>query len=105
MEKYLLTLLDLNSRVIIPELGAFIIRQNDLNELVFNDLLAFDDGMLIDHIIQAEQLSKSEAQNRIRRFAETIGLHPTPKCPKSLQPTDDHFVHIAREGACHARHL
>ncbi|MFC2112281.1 hypothetical protein ACFLTA_03355 [Bacteroidota bacterium] len=72
MEKYLVTLLELNQRVIVPELGAFILRQNEPKDLVFNDLLAFDDGMLIDHIMQVDKLSKSEAQNRIKQFVDTI---------------------------------
>lgn len=70
MEKYLINLLDLNNRVIIPDLGAFILRQKEPQELVFNDLLAFDDGMLTDKLIQEEKLSKAEAQNRIRQFVE-----------------------------------
>jgi nucleoid DNA-binding protein len=72
MEKYIISLLDLNSRVIVPELGAFIIRQNDPKELLFNDLLSFDDGVLTDYIMQEDKLSKSEAKNRIRQFTETI---------------------------------
>lgn len=72
MEKYLISLLDLNNRVIVPELGAFIIRQNDSKELVFNDLLSFDDGVLTDYIMQEDKLSKSEAKNRIRQFTETV---------------------------------
>ena len=70
MEKFLKSLLDQNGRVIIPELGAFIVRQIEPKELVFNDLLAFDDGMLCDFIIQEEKISKSEAQNRIKHFVE-----------------------------------
>jgi nucleoid DNA-binding protein len=70
MEKYLISLLELNNRVIIPDLGAFIVRQQDPKELVFNDLLAFDDGMLCDRLIQDENISKTEAQNRIRQFVE-----------------------------------
>jgi nucleoid DNA-binding protein len=72
MEKYLTSLLELNNRVIVPDLGAFIIRQKEPKELVFNDLLAFDDGMLTDRIIQEEKLSKAEAQARIKQFVEKV---------------------------------
>ena len=72
MEKTLIRLLELNNRVIVPDLGAFIIRQQDPKELVFNDLLAFDDGMLTDHLMKEDRLSKSEAQNRIKQFVEKI---------------------------------
>ena len=72
MEKYLIELLDKNNRVIVPELGAFIIRQNEPKELVFNDLLAFDDGLLTEYIIQVDKINKSEAQNRIRQYVDNI---------------------------------
>ena len=72
MEKYLSRLLELNHRVIIPDLGAFIIRQQDPKELVFNDLLAFDDGVLTEQLIQDEKLSKTEAQSRIKQFVEKV---------------------------------
>ncbi len=72
MEKYLISLLDLNKRIIIPDLGAFIVRQNENKELVFNDLLSFNDGMLTDYIIQSDKLSKSEAQNRIKQFVDKV---------------------------------
>ena len=72
MEKFLINLLEKNNRVIIPELGAFIIRQNDPKELVFNDLLAIDDGLLAEHVIQSENISKKEAQDRIRQYANQI---------------------------------
>lgn len=89
MEKYLSNLLELNSRVIVPDLGAFIIRQQDPKELVFNDLLAFDDGMLTDTITREENISKTEAQNRIRQFVE--------KVKKELQ--DGKTYHIEKLGS------
>ncbi len=70
MEKYLISLLEENSRVIVPDLGAFIIRQNEPKDLVFNDLLAFDDGMLTDKLMLEEQILKAEAQSRIKQFVE-----------------------------------
>jgi cell division septation protein DedD len=89
MEKYLSNLLELNSRVIVPDLGAFIIRQQDPKELVFNDLLAFDDGMLTDTITREENISKTEAQNRIRQFVENV--------KKELQ--DGKTYHIEKLGS------
>ena len=70
MEKYLVSLLEQNNRVIVPDLGAFIIRQNEPKDLVFNDLLAFDDGMLTDKLMLEEKILKNEAQSRIRQFVE-----------------------------------
>ena len=72
MEKYLLELLETNNRVIVPDLGAFIIRQQEPQELVFNDLLAFNDGMLTTHIKQLEGISMSKAQVKIEEFVDQV---------------------------------
>ncbi len=72
MEKYLIELLETNNRVIVPDLGAFIIRQQEPQELVFNDLLAFNDGMLTSHIKQHEGISMSKAQVKIEEFVDQI---------------------------------
>ena len=72
MEKYLIELLETNNRVIVPDLGAFIIRQQEPQELVFNDLLAFNDGMLTSHIKQQEGISMSKAQVKIEEFVDLI---------------------------------
>ena len=72
MEKYLIELLETNNRVIVPDLGAFIIRQQEPQELVFNDLLAFNDGMLTSHIKQQEGISMSKAQVKIEEFVDLV---------------------------------
>jgi nucleoid DNA-binding protein len=72
MEKYLIELLETNNRVIVPDLGAFIIRQQEPRELVFNDLLAFNDGMLTSHIKQQEGISMSKAQVKIEEFVDQV---------------------------------
>ena len=72
MEKYLIELLETNNRVIVPDLGAFIIRQQEPQDLVFNDLLAFNDGMLTSHIKQQEGISMSKAQVKIEEFVDLI---------------------------------
>jgi cell division septation protein DedD len=72
MEKYLIELLETNNRVIVPDLGAFIIRQQEPRELVFNDLLAFNDGMLTAHIKQVEGISMSKAQVKIEEFVDQV---------------------------------
>lgn len=72
MEKYLIELLETNNRVIVPDLGAFIIRQQEPQELVFNDLLAFNDGMLTSHIKQQEGISMSKSQVKIEEFVDQV---------------------------------
>jgi nucleoid DNA-binding protein len=72
MEKYLIELLESNNRVIVPDLGAFIIRQKEPRELVFNDLLAFNDGMLTTHIKQEEGITMSKSQVKIEEFVDQV---------------------------------
>ena len=72
MEKKLFSLLEANGRVIVPELGAFILRQRNPREVVFNDLLAFNDGMLSDHLENIDGLTREESQAVIVEFVENI---------------------------------
>jgi hypothetical protein len=70
MEKNIIALLDINLRVIIPEFGAFIIRQNEPKVVVFNEFLRYDDGLLIDYIAKIEGIEKEIAGQRIADFVE-----------------------------------
>jgi nucleoid DNA-binding protein len=54
MDKKIVSLLNNNLRVIIPDFGAFIIRQQEPRIVVFNELLKNNDGLLIDHIMKSE---------------------------------------------------
>jgi hypothetical protein len=54
MEEYLSHLLENNNRVIIPEFGAFIVKNRQPLLLVFNEFLQYNDGALIDLITKQE---------------------------------------------------
>ena len=80
--KYIVELLKDNSRVIIPNLGAFMAKHKpdaDANSkelkdkiISFNDFLKYNDGLLVNHIITIEKVSKDEAQKKIKEFVATI---------------------------------
>jgi nucleoid DNA-binding protein len=72
MEKHILNLLNHNLRVIIPDFGAFIIRQKEPVIIVFNEFLKYNDGLLIDYIAKTEQIEKEIARQKVVDYAENI---------------------------------
>ncbi|MDO4461534.1 MAG: HU family DNA-binding protein [Bacteroidia bacterium] len=71
MEKYIQQLITDNTRVIIPDFGAFIRPQGE-GEVMFNQFLSFDDGMLVEAVKTAENISEDEAKSRIAAYVESV---------------------------------
>lgn len=75
---YLLDLLRQHSRVIIPNFGAFLLKvkpQSDSDtdlHITFNDFLKFNDGLLIDHVSQTENIDKYEAEHQVKEYVSKI---------------------------------
>jgi nucleoid DNA-binding protein len=70
MEDTIIALLNNNLRVIIPDFGAFIIRQRQPRIIVFNEFLRYNDGILIDFIVKTEGIDREIAEQRVADFAE-----------------------------------
>lgn len=70
MENNIIALLNTNLRVIIPDFGAFIIRQKEPKIIVFNEFLRYNDGFLIGYIAKTEGIEKEIAQMRVLNFVE-----------------------------------
>ncbi len=70
METNIIALLNSNLRVIIPDFGAFIIRQKQPRIIVFNEFLRYNDGLLIDFIVKTEGIDREIAEQRVSDFAE-----------------------------------
>ncbi len=68
MEKYLLQVLESNNRVIVPEFGAFIIKQKNPLNIIFNEFLQYNDGMLVDAISKNEGIDRDSAKKKIDEF-------------------------------------
>lgn len=79
--KYLTELLYDNECVIVADFGAFITQRHSAvidytnnrftppyKEIVFNNKLVADDGLLVDFICKKEQLTKEEAREKIQKF-------------------------------------
>ena len=72
MNKIINDLLNTNARVIIPDFGAFIIKQKNPRLVVFNEFLRYNDGLLIDYISASESIEKSAAKVKVTNFVEEI---------------------------------
>ena len=72
MNKIINELLNTNARVIIPDFGAFIIKQKNPRLVVFNEFLRYNDGLLIDYISVSEGIEKDAAKVKVTKFVEEI---------------------------------
>lgn len=72
MEKSINALLNSNLRVIIPDFGAFIIRQKEPRIIVFNEFLRYNDGLLIEYIARTEGVELDIARQLVLDFAGNV---------------------------------
>jgi nucleoid DNA-binding protein len=72
MEKHIQYLLNTNLRIIIPDFGAFIIRQKEPLVIVFNELLRYNDGLLIDYLARHENIEKDMAKHQVTEYTENL---------------------------------
>lgn len=72
MNKYLQLLLQLESTVIIPDFGAIIIANEKTGDLLFNEYLKFNDGKLVNFIVENSNMDEQEALNFISKYVREI---------------------------------
>lgn len=72
MEKYIVELLRTNSRLIIPEFGAFFVKKDEPKTIAFNEFLKFNDGIFIDYISKKENIKKDKAIEETEKFVKKI---------------------------------
>ena len=72
MDKYINKLLDANNRVIVPDFGAFIVKQLHPRTIVFNEFLRYNDGLLVDLLAGEEKLDKETARQKIVDYVEDL---------------------------------
>ncbi len=65
MENYLLELIRENNRIIIPNFGAFIVSREKGRNILFNNFLSFNDGLLISHICAIEGVDSASATQKV----------------------------------------
>ena len=80
IESYIFEMLREKSRVIIPEFGAFLMKQEYKTDnnvtgtfvISFNDFLRFNDGLLIDYISEGEGISKDTSGRLLTEFVKRM---------------------------------
>ncbi|NVO11814.1 MAG: SPOR domain-containing protein [Bacteroidales bacterium] len=75
--KELAELIRQNTRIILPEFGAFLVKDNgekgfNPNNVSFSPFLRYNDGMLEVFVAKSRGISKDEATKDVRDFVETI---------------------------------
>lgn len=70
MDKYIVALLNNNLRVIIPDFGAFIIRQKDPKIIVFNEFLKYNDGLLFEYMLKSDGIELDIARQQLSAYTE-----------------------------------
>jgi nucleoid DNA-binding protein len=72
MEQYLLQILEKNNRIIVPEFGAFIVKQRKPLTIIFNEFLQYNDGLLVDTISKKDGINREKAKQKIDEFVGAI---------------------------------
>lgn len=73
ISKHIKELVKENSRVIVPDFGAFMVQDTpNGKQISFNDFLKFNDGLLVNQIIKSEKIGKNEALDKIKNFVKDI---------------------------------
>lgn len=75
INKYIAELLKTNTRVIVPDFGAFmvkIIAGSEEKQISFNDFLKYNDGLLVNFITKKESISNDDAQKKIKTYVDAI---------------------------------
>lgn len=72
MIDYIIEILEKNNRLIIPELGAFIVKQRNPLIVIFNEFLQYNDGILAEYIAKNDKIDVDEANKRIEEFTQEI---------------------------------
>lgn len=72
MDKNINALLNNNLRVIVPEFGAFIIRQKKPRIVVFNEFLRYNDGLLIEDVAKTHSVDLEIARQLVTDYTDNI---------------------------------
>ncbi len=72
LTNHLKILLNKQNRVIVPELGAFLLKGEDRQTIYFNEFLRFNDGLLLDYVAEQEHIEIMDAAHMIKNFADEI---------------------------------
>lgn len=72
MDKYILELIKLHSKIILPEFGAIVISDDETGEVMFNEYLNYNDNKLAELVEQESNMDIQEAQNAVAKFVRDL---------------------------------
>lgn len=73
INEYIKELISNNSRVIIPDLGAFMIQDSPTGKIIsFNDFLKFNDGVLVNKIIVNEHIDATASKEQVKKYVKEV---------------------------------
>lgn len=73
ISKYIKELIPDNSRIIIPDFGAFMIQNTPTGQVIsFNDFLKFNDSILLNKIIVSEKIDSNQGKEAIKAYIKEI---------------------------------
>lgn len=73
ISKYIKELIPVNSRIIIPDFGAFMIQDTPNGKVIsFNDFLKFNDSILLNRIITSEKVDAAKGKEEIKAYVAEI---------------------------------
>lgn len=73
ISKYIKELIPGNSRIIIPDFGAFMIQNTPTGQVIsFNDFLKFNDSVLLNKIIVSEKIDSNQGKEAIKAYVKEI---------------------------------
>ncbi len=72
MEKFIIELVKENNRVIIPNFGAFIISKENGINILFNNFLSFNDGLLINFVAEQKGIDTVLATEEVFSFVDKL---------------------------------
>ncbi len=72
MDTYIIQLIRSNNRVIIPDFGAFIVKQGATKSISFNEFLKFNDGLLINYVAEKDQTDRIVARKKVNDYVQKI---------------------------------
>lgn len=70
ISNYIKNLIEVHSRVIVPDLGAFMLKGDASKTIYFNEFLRFNDGLLVDYVAEQEKIDKIDAAKKIKAFVD-----------------------------------
>jgi cell division septation protein DedD len=72
MDKFVIDLVKRDGSAILPDFGALSVVDESTGELMFNEYLKFNDGKLVQLIVEHSSMDEQDAQNAVAKYIREI---------------------------------